>query len=113
MSTRCSLVIKKGGDTSYAYRHYDGGPSNAGNELKEFLSENKEKMNEWSTDDLGDALEHECIEFTFENACVHGDESYVYILDMDECTLKGYEIPVDKMASENVEGMELVYDETF
>jgi hypothetical protein len=112
MSTRCSAIVKKDGQKVYAYCHWDGYPDGAGRDLKNFMDGHAESIDSWPLENFGDNLEDET-SFEFENACVHGDENYVYVVDMDDRTLKGYAVPPFKCASDNVDEFELVFDEKF
>ena len=111
MSTRCHTIITKGEEKSYVYRHCDGYPDGAGEDLKTFINYYKDNFETWSVNDLGVELENEEYGFEFENYGIHGDEDYIYFIDMDKKTLECYEVIKDP--SEVKENMDFVFNEKF
>lgn len=89
MSTRAHVIIKKKGeDDVYVYHHCDGYPDGVGEDLKRFIIEEggadrpkgfAKLLNDW--DDS----------FRIDDG-LHGDEEYIYVIDLDEKIIKGYGI---------------------
>lgn len=113
MSTRCHVIITKGKEKAYVYRHCDGYPDGAGEDLKNFIWANQDKFKVWSPDDFAYELDIANYEFEFENYRIHGDEDYVYFVDMDNMTLECYNYSYDLPEDEIKEKMELVFKEKF
>ena len=114
MSTRCHTIIIKGDDKAYVYRHSDGySEDGAGYDLKTFINYYKDNFETWSVNDLGVELENEEYGFEFENSGIHGDEDYIYFIDMDKKTLECYEYSGDFPESEIKEKEKLVFKKQF
>ena len=113
MSTRCHVIITKGNDKSYVYRHHDGYPDGAGEDLKNFINSNKDNFNNWSVNDFSIKLENEMDDFEFENYGIHGDEEYIYFIDMDNIILECYEYTWDLPENEIKTKMILEFKESF
>lgn len=111
MATRCHTIIKKGEDKAYVYRHFDGYPEETGNDLKTFMNISKGSFNEWSVNDFATYLGKYNDAYEFENYGIHGDEDYIYFIDMDKKTLECYEV-LDE-PSEVKENMDFVFKEKF
>ena len=92
MSTRTNIIIKKtiNGEEKLCqlYRHNDGYPEGAGQELLDFLSK-EENCKYDNPMDMGQAIVEQdaadVVEGEEEN--LHGDIEYFYEIDMDERTI--------------------------
>lgn len=115
MSTRCQTIILRKNKKHYIYRHHDGYPEGAGQDLKEFINEYKNDFNVLSLDEIAERLNDFHSGFENENLCVHGDEDYIYVMDLDNNELKCYKIPWDKVedAGEEFNKYVLKYIEKF
>ena len=111
MSTRCHTIVNKDGHEAFIYRHCDGYPSGAGEDLKAFINENKDNLENWSVNDFGAELQNYGYGYEFENIGVHGDEDYVYFVDLDNKVLECYKSKDD--ASPDKSDMEFKYKENF
>lgn len=113
MSTRCHTIITKGDDKVYVYRHNDGDPDEAGEDLKSFIDKHINDFKDWNPDDFAHELSCWDSQFEFEDYGLHGDESYVYFLNMDDMTLECYCYTWDLPEEEIKTKMELQFKETF
>ena len=111
MSTRCHTIVTKNGHEAFIYRHCDGYPGGAGEDLKDFIDENKDNLENWSVNDFGAELQNYGCGYEFENVGVHGDEDYVYFVDLNNKVLECYRSKGD--ASSYKSDMEFKYKETF
>lgn len=89
MSTRAHVIIKKKGEEDvYAYHHCDGYPDGVGEDLKRFIIDEgtaaKPKLTAKLLNEWDDSFEID--------DGIHGDEEYIYVIDLDEKTVKGYGI---------------------
>ena len=111
MSTRCHTIVKKNDKKVYVYRHSDGYPSGAGEDLKSFVEDNKDDIYNWSVNDFVVELYKYDGGFEIDNN-LHGDENYVYIVNLDTCSIKGYHVEWDVLESdiENSENLEFDYE---
>ena len=98
MSTRCHVVIKDDDNefevTHFIYRHCDGYPSGAGEDLKTILREYKSDLG-FNIPDLVKEIIDSDNGFEDENCGIHGDEEYIYMIDIEsteECTIICYDI---------------------
>ena len=98
MSTRCHVVIKDDDNkfevTHFIYRHCDGYPSAAGEDLKTILREYKSDLG-FNIPDLVKEIMDSDNGFEDENCGIHGDEEYIYMIDIEsteECTIICYDI---------------------
>ena len=113
MSTRCHTIITQGDDKVYVYRHSDGYPDGAGEDLKDFIDKHINDFKDWNPDDFAHELSCWDSQFEFEDYGLHGDESYVYFVDMDKETLECYNYSCDLPEEEIKEKMILEFKETF
>jgi len=67
MSTRCHTIITKGDDKVYVYRHCDGDPDGAGEDLKDFIDKHINDFKDWNPDDFAHELCCWDSQFEFEN----------------------------------------------
>lgn len=113
MSTRCHTIITKGENKAYVYRHGDGYPDAAGTDLKEFINDHKNEIKNWSVNDFGVELEKADYGFEFENYGIHGDEEYIYFVDLDNNILECYEYSWDLPEEKIKTKMNLEFKEKF
>ena len=109
MSTRCHTIISRGNKKHYVYRHHDGYPEEAGKDLEEFISENKNDFSELSLNEIAERLNDFYSGFENENHGVHGDEDFIYTINLDENKLKCYRVPGDEDAGEEFDKYILRY----
>jgi hypothetical protein len=113
MSTRCHTIITKSNDKVYVYRHCDGDPDGAGEDLKDFIDKHINDFKDWNPYDFAHELCCWNSQFEFEDYRLHGDESYIYFLNMDDMTLECYNYSWDLPEAEIKTKMELQFKETF
>ena len=109
MSTRCHIIIKKNNDEAFVYRHHDGYPDGAGEDLQAFINNNKDNIDNWSCNDFAAKLSKWDYEFEFENRGIHGDEDYIYIIDLDIKFIGCYKVPNSMEATYDVDKLEKIY----
>ena len=120
MSTRCHVIVTKnnpnkyliGGAKGYVYRHHDGYPSTTGEDLRNFISKNKEKIKNWSVEDFCNNLSKHNDQYEYENYGVHGDEEYIYFVNLDTNKFECYSI-LNYIASEDVSNDVRIFNENF
>jgi hypothetical protein len=85
MSTRASIRIKESDTVIFLYYHSDGYLNNVGVRLIKTLS-----GLEWYNDDIYN-IANRLIKIKFNDfeltSCIHGDESYFYLVDVNKQTL--------------------------
>ena len=113
MSTRCHTIVTKSGKEAFIYRHHDGYPSGAGEDLKDFIKENKKNLKDWSVNDFGAELQNYGCGYEFENIGVHGDEDYVYFVDLDNNILECYSSKDFEDATKNKNNLNFEFKENF
>ena len=95
MSTRATILIKKGCESYRVYHHCDGYPEGIGKDIKEYLAGKKQ----WYADDIvndlvkGKVANDGSYEIT---SCQHGDEQYAYLIDCATRELKCYKVGWDE-----------------
>lgn len=79
MATRSQIIVKNKDTKGYVYHHNDGYPEGVGKEVREFLHEHSgiTDVNEFCKE-----LEKWDFTYEFENSGLHGDEEYVYLVDL-------------------------------
>ena len=89
MSTRATIVLKeKDYNDLYIYHHCDGGMWGVGIDLINRIDEHMKSNKFLYREDFANQLVKDEKDSTYEiTACLHGDESHVYTLDFDACTL--------------------------
>lgn len=106
MSTRCHTIVTKGNKKAYLYRHYDGYPSSAGQDLKNFIRDDFDEIDGMSVNDFAVELHNYEEFFEFENDSVHGDEDYIYFVNLSDRTIKTYRVKEGRDATENPEDLD-------
>lgn len=81
MSTRAHIVVISEDEERYVYHHSDGYLEGVGKELKEFLKYSYDPS-DYSADELCQQLEDWNVSYEYENAGIHGDEEYIYYIDI-------------------------------
>ena len=94
MSTRATILIesKSNNESLWVYRHCDGYPEGAGEDLKEHLK-NHFGVYENSYNVATSLIKHGNYELTSD---FHGDSEFVYKIDEDTKTLTCYAYPIEK-----------------
>ena len=90
MSTRAHIIIKDENSKYYVYHHHDGYPDGVGEDLREFLSD--EGKNISNAYEFAKKLENWDGSYEFENVGLHGDEEYVYVIDLSKRTYVCYDV---------------------
>jgi hypothetical protein len=98
MSTRASVVVKDGRDKLYFYQHSDGYPDGLGVSLDRFIQSEKAKSHIDDIEYFCGVLLIEINRDYIEQKTrlpdlvpalgIHGDESYTYIIDCRNLTIK-------------------------
>jgi len=112
MSTRATIILKeKDKQDKFVYHHCDGYPEFVGVNFKKFIENYKGDFNQetifnkvledgipylgyksWMSDELIDKKD-----LSYEDGeCIHGDESYLYVLNCDNKTFKCYKHSCDE-----------------
>ena len=92
MATRAHLIIKdKDGDERFIYHHWDGYPEGVGKEVREFLHL-EEVANIFNAQEFCKAIEKWDCSYEFEDTGLHGDEDYIYEIDLDKRTYRCYNV---------------------
>lgn len=94
MSTRAHVRIVDGNNVKMLYRHCDGGPGDLGKAIQRYLG----RLKLWSADKivskLTGALKYwdrkDLVHRIEETDCLHGDENYVYVIDVTGGSMKCY-----------------------
>lgn len=98
MSTRCQVIAIKGEQKCYTYHHCDGYPEGVGSELLSWLQLNENnlpgnpKLDLTNPNTFLQSLEDFDSSYEFENYGLHGDEEYVYYVDLEKRTFKCYHL---------------------
>jgi hypothetical protein len=117
MSTRANIVIQNSNDKLYFYRHSDGYPECTMESLKEFVNMYKDQLRGNISQSAGWLILKGAVEYGFKGDLkdpagnnnkyewnnwkvgayepttdIHGDIEYLYIIDLDEKTLKCYQV---------------------
>lgn len=100
MSTRAHIRIKDQYGEISLYNHCDGYPSELGMTLKRYLN----SLDIWEADMIayqltkGDAIEDDFFHWHIitPTTCLHGDEAYIYVIDIEKKTLVCYEHGIDE-----------------
>ena len=95
MSTRATILIRKGRKSFWVYHHCDGYPEGVGRDIKEYLASKKR----WYADDIVNDLVKGAVagDMRYEiTLCQHGDEEYAYLIDCDKKELKCYKVGWDE-----------------
>lgn len=106
MSTRCHIVVKNTTEKkeNYVYHHWDGYINGVGKELKEFIKD-KYEPSIFSADEFCKQLENWDCSYEYENCGIHGDEEYIYYVDINSeeqaITLSVKEKTVSRIYDEN------------
>lgn len=88
MSTRAHVIIRKSGqEDQFVYHHCDGYPDGVGSELDEVFR----NSNYSDTNDAVKALEEYDSQYRIDDN-IHGDEEYLYLVDLDNKTITCYEV---------------------
>lgn len=88
MSTRAAIIIKDSRNFHNVYHHCDGYPEGVGKELEEVFIDCD--ANTTANDALVNILD-----FSSEyerTSCIHSDEEYIYVVDMDSRTISCYSV---------------------
>lgn len=98
MSTRASVIVKDANDKLFFYQHSDGYPDGLGKTLVEFLESDKAKKQKYDLEYFAGVMLMEVNRDYIENNLslpdlvpalgLHGDESYQYIIDVDNFILE-------------------------
>ena len=89
MSTRAHIIVIDSKSKHYVYHHSDGYPEGVGEEVLEFINDNPDKLND--AYEFCTALENFDKQYEFEDAGIHGDEEYIYFVDLENKTYQCYE----------------------
>lgn len=121
MSTRANIIFKQYEETLYFYRHSDGYPETAGEDLKEFVKGYTEgKMRNNVSQSAGHLiirgqrgfLGHEWKVGSYEpTTCIHCDIEYLYVIDLNKRVLEIRECGIgfwDKSTISNTKIIETV-----
>lgn len=94
MSTRANIQIISKQGTIYLYRHCDGRPKDLGESIRRYLH----RLKHWDAEKIAHKLQNglkywdiDLIHRIEETSCVHGDEDYIYLINIAEKTLKCYQ----------------------
>lgn len=104
MSTRVHIRVKNKYGHIKLYCHCDGYPSGLGRVLKKYL----ESLTIWEAYHIAtDLIKGENIDDDFfflhnirPTTCLHGDEAYIYVIDVEKKTLVCYEHNMDETFEE-------------
>lgn len=89
MSTRAHVIIRKSGqEDQFVYHHCDGYPEGVGSELDDIFR-NSDYSDTYAA---AKALEEYDYQYRYENYGIHGDEEYLYLVDLDNKTITCYEV---------------------
>lgn len=80
MATRAHIIVKDSTDTCYVYHHYDGYPEGVGAELETFIK--KIYSGNGTARSFCEELEGWDSSYEFENIGPHGDEDYIYTVQL-------------------------------
>lgn len=94
MSTRAHVRIVNGEETRMFYRHCDGRPGDLGKAIQRYLN----RLKVWDTDKIIAKLtgglkywdRKDLVHRIAETDYLHGDEDYVYVVDVASKTMKCY-----------------------
>ncbi len=93
MSTRAHIIIEQGETVFHLSHHCDGYPDGVGHDLVELLKEYVAKLKdpyEWSAGSLWEFIYKEDEEFHPTKFDISWDQEYVYVIDCNDRTLKGF-----------------------
>ncbi len=88
MSTRAHLIIRNGDKKVYVYHHCDGYPAGVGEDVRQFINENGKDI--FSPAEFAIDLNTWSCDYEVENIGLHGDEDYVYDIDLKNKTYTCY-----------------------
>ena len=89
MSTRAHIIIRKSGqDDQFVYHHCDGYPEGVGAELDNVFS----NTNFTDVNKAVQELENYNSQYRHNSYGIHGDEEYLYLVDLDAKTITCYEV---------------------
>ena len=94
MSTRAHIRIVNGDEQAMLYRHCDGHPSDLGRSILKYLN----RIKDWNIEKIKQKLltnlkywDRKSLRHRIEETdCLHGDEEYVYVIDVLSKTLRCY-----------------------
>lgn len=103
MSTRAHIKVTEGQESVYIYHHCDGYPDGVGIDVENCL-ESIGFFDKSQTQDLGTVVSNICeIDDGYRvDEGIHGDEEYLYVVDINERLLNVYFIPDFDMPEDEI-----------